>query len=166
MRYATIVAFGVAIALLGGARSAGAQFGTNWQGFANAWIASHAQRAHGKAPRETRKSCEGDLNGDAHDDVVIVYTIEAVGGGDDWTQYVTVMTSTPQGYGASMPKAIGGKTVRTVESCKVAGTSVEFAYKIHGPTDPPCCPSAPGVARLRFEQGALVDEPVPSPSGP
>ncbi len=150
--------------LLAGAGPASAQFSTSWQGFANAWIASHAQRAHGKAPRETRKSCEGDLNGDGHADVVIVYTIEAVGGGNDWTQYVTVMTSTPQGYGASMPKAIGGKTLRTVESCRVAGTTVEFPYKTHGPQDAPCCPSVPGSTRLRFEKGALVDEPVPSPS--
>ena len=54
-----------------------------WQGYANAWIAAHAQRVHGAAPKDVRKSCEGDLNADGHADVVVIYTIEGVGGGND-----------------------------------------------------------------------------------
>jgi hypothetical protein len=136
-----------------------------WQGFANAWIASHAQRVHGQAPREARKSCEGDVNGDGHGDVVVVYTIEGVGGGNDWTQYATVLTSTPQGYAASMPKEVGKKGVRAIDGCTIAGTAVELALKTWAAADAACCPSVPGKATLAFVNGALSDASVPAASG-
>ncbi|MEO6027843.1 MAG: hypothetical protein ABIR79_13340 [Candidatus Binatia bacterium] len=130
-----------------------------WQGFANAWIASHAARLKGQAPKETRKSCEGDVNGDAHSDVVVIYTIEGVGGGNEWTQYAAVLTSAPQGYGATMPKEVGSKGVRSVEGCTVSGTTVELALETWGPKDAACCPSVPGKASLSFAKGALSDPP-------
>jgi len=140
-----------------------------WQGFANAWIASHAARLKGQAPKETRKSCEGDVNGDAHNDVVVIYTIAGVGGGDAWTQYATVLTSAPQGYGATMPKEVGSKGVRSVKGCSVSGTTVELALETWGPKDAACCPSVPGKASLTFAKGALTDaagaaaSPAPAP---
>lgn len=144
-----------------GARAAAAQpAGMGWQGFANAWIASHAQRVHGQAPRESRKSCEGDINGDGHGDVVVVYTIEGVGGGNAWTQYATVLTSTQQGYGATLPKEVGGKGVRAVESCAVTRGGVELVFKTWATTDAACCPSVPGTAALVFVNGALSDGPA------
>jgi hypothetical protein len=133
-----------------------------WQGFANAWIASHAARLKGQAPKESRKSCEGDVNGDAHSDVVVIYTIERVGegvGGNESTQYAVVLTSAPQGYGATMPKEVGRKGVRSVEGCTVSGTTVELALKTWGPKDAACCPSVPGKASLTFAKGALSDSP-------
>ena len=136
-----------------------------WEGFANAWIASHAQRVHGNAPRETRKSCAGDVNGDGHEDVVVIYSIEGVGGGNDWTQYATVLTAAPQGCGVTKPKEVGGKSVRVVDGCTVTGSTVELELKTYGPKDGSCCPSVPGKARYRFEKGALIDVPSPTASG-
>lgn len=136
-----------------------------WQGYANAWIAAHAQRVHGQAPKEVRKSCEGDLNGDGHSDVVVIYTIEGVGGGNDWTQYATVMTSTPQGFGATMPKEIGDKSVRAVDGCTIAAPMIELDVKTYGPKDASCCPSVPGKVRLSFANGALGDAATPAASG-
>ena len=135
-----------------------------WQGFANAWIASHAARVKGQAPKETRKSCERDLNADGHGDVVVIYTIEGVGGGNGWTQYATVLTSTQQGYGATLPKEVGGKSVRGVEGCTIGGTAVELDVKTYAPTDGACCPSVPGKARYAFEKGALAEAPAPAAS--
>ena len=135
-----------------------------WQGFANAWIASHAARVKGQAPKESRKSCEGDLNADGHGDVVVIYTIEGVGGGNGWTQYATVLTSTQQGYGATLPKEVGGKSVRGIDGCTISGTTVELALKTYAPTDGACCPSVPGKARYAFEKGALAEAPAPGAS--
>jgi hypothetical protein len=155
--------------LVSGARTVGAEPPVAWQGFANAWIASHAQRLHGTAPKDTRKSCEGDVNGDGHADVVVIYSIEGVGGGNDWTQYATVLTSTPQGYGASLPREVGGKSVRAVDGCTIAGTTVELDLKTYGPKDGSCCPSVPGKAHFAFQKGALIDAPAavaaPAPAG-
>lgn len=161
----TLVCSLVGAAFAFGASSAAAQAPAAWQGYANAWIAAHAQRVHGEAPKDVRKSCEGDLNGDGHADVVVIYTIEGVGGGNDWTQYATVLTSTPQGFGATMPREVGGKSVRGVEGCTVTGSSVELDLKTYGPADASCCPSVPGKVRLSFADGKLGDVPAPAKSG-
>ena len=140
-----------------------------WQGFANAWIASHAARLKGQAPKETRKSCEGDVNGDAHSDVVVIYAIERVGeggGGNASTQYAVVLTSAPQGYGATMPKEVGSNGLRSVEGCTVSGTTVELALKTWGPKDAACCPTVPGKASLTFAKGALSDSPGTASASP
>jgi hypothetical protein len=152
------------LALGGGTAGAESPPPAMWQGYANAWIASHAQRVHGQAPKDARKSCEGDLNGDGHGDVVVLYSIEGVGGGNDWTQYATVLTSTPQGFGATTPKEVGGKSVRAVEGCSIAGATVALDLKTYGPKDGSCCPSVPGKATFRFEKGALIDVPAPASS--
>ena len=165
MRSRTVLAAVTVMGLLGGVGGAYAEPPAAWEGFANAWVAAHAQRVHGQAPRETRKSCEGDLNGDGHSDVVVIYSIEGVGGGNDWTQYATVLTSASQGYGATLPKEVGGKSVRAVEGCTIAGTTVELDLKTYGPKDASCCPSVAGKARFGFQKGALTDAPTPAPSG-
>jgi hypothetical protein len=165
MRSKLVTSVLAATAAVLGARAAAAQpAAAGWQGYANAWIASHAQRMHGQAPRELRKSCEGDVNRDGHGDVVVIYTVEGVGGGNDWTQYVTVLTSTPQGYGASLPKEVGKKGVRAAASCTVVGGSVELAVKTWAAADAACCPSVPGKTTLAFVSGGLSEEPVPAPA--
>ena len=156
----------VMVLLVGIGRAEAQPASAGWQGFANAWIASHAARMKGSAPKDTRKSCEGDLNGDGHGDVVVIYSIEGVGGGNDWTQYATVLTSTPQGYGATMPKEVGGKSVRAVEGCTIAGATVELDLKTYGPKDGSCCPSVPGKVRYAFTKGALAEVPAPTASAP
>lgn len=164
MRSRTMVAALTVLGMLGGVGRVHADAPAMWEGFANAWIASHAQRVKGQAPRDKRKHCEGDLNGDGHGDVVVIYSVEGAGGGDgnNWTQYATVLTSAPQGYGATLPKEVGSKSVRAVEGCTIAGTSVELDLKSYGPQDAACCPSVPGKARLAFQKGVLVDAPAPS----
>jgi hypothetical protein len=136
-----------------------------WQGYANAWIAAHAQRVKGDAPKEFRKHCEGDVNGDGHTDVVVIYSIEGVGGGNDWTQYATVLTSTAQGFGASAPKEVGGKSVRAVEGCTIDGKIITLDLLTYGPKDGSCCPSVARKTRYTFEKGVLAPVPEPAPSG-
>jgi hypothetical protein len=136
------------------------------QGYANAAIAAHARRVGGTAPRESRKTCEGDLNGDGRGDVVVVYTIEGAGGGggNGWTQYLIVLTVAPQGLGSTAPKEVGRTGDRGVESCRVVAGKIEAATKVYLPTDPSCCPSKPGTLTLTLEKGKLVDVPAPTSS--
>lgn len=123
-----------------------------WDGFANAWIASHAMRVKGKAPNDRRLSCEGDLNGDGQSDYVVVYTIVGVGGGDDWTQYATALTAAPQGYAATTPIAVGSKADGAVERCRIASAAVELHTEAH--------PNEYYV----LKGAALTAAPAPSPS--
>jgi hypothetical protein len=155
----------VVAALLGvGSGTARAADAPAWQGFANAWIASHAMRVKGEAPKENRFHCEGDLNADGHADVVVVYTIEGVGGGNDWTQYATVLVAQPPGYSATAPKEVGGKSVRAVDSCTITDKVIELALKEYAPEDASCCPSKPGRARYAFAGGKLALAPTPTPA--
>jgi hypothetical protein len=137
-----------------------------WAGFANAWIASHAMRVKGDAPRDNRISCEGDVNGDGTADAVVVYTVEGVGGGNDWTQYATVLTATPQSYGATLPREVGGKSVRVVDGCSVTNRVVELALEEYAPGDASCCPSKPERVRYTFANGTLAPAAIAPPSAP
>ena len=93
-------------AMLGAVDAARAQ-PAMWQGYAQAAIAAHARRVGGQAPRESRKTCEGDVNGDGKVDAAVLYTIENAAGGNGWTQYILVMVAAPQGVGATNPKEVG-----------------------------------------------------------
>lgn len=132
-----------------------------WAGFANAWIAAHAMRLKGQAPRDRRLSCEGDLNGDGRSDVVVVYMIEGAGGGNDWTEWATALTAAPQGYAATNSREVGGKNVRGVESCRIAGAVVELQTKETASLNP-----RTAAVRYALRAGVLVDVPAPSPSAP
>lgn len=139
------------------------------QGYANAAIAAHARRVGGQAPKEARKTCEGDINGDGKPDAAVVYTIEGEGGGNGWKQYVMVMVAAPQGVGATSPKEVGAKGQRSVETCTLGTGTIEATTKEWAPADPSCCPSKAGTLKLAFEKGKVVDAPgtaapAPAPS--
>jgi hypothetical protein len=135
-------------------------------GPAHAWIASHARRLNGEAPREQRTSCEGDLNGDGHADVVVVYRVERTGGADDWQQFATVLTGSMAQFAATTPVKVGAKGERIVEACSVAAGVLALAGKEWAPADAACCPSRAGERRFTLAKGALVAAPAPSPGGP
>jgi hypothetical protein len=142
-----------------------------WQGYAQAAIAAHARRVGGQAPRESRKTCEGDVNGDGKVDAAVIYTIEGVGGGNGWTQYILLMVAAPQGVGATNPKEVGATGKRSLESCTLTAGTIDAAIKEWAPADPSCCPSKTGTLKLGFEKGKVVDAPVaaapaPAPSAP
>lgn len=145
--------------MLGAADSAWAQQAM-WQGYANAAIAAHARRAGGQAPREARKTCEGDINGDGRPDAALLYTIEGAGGGTGWTQFVLVMVAAQQGVGATNPKEVGASGKLSVESCTLSPGVIEAVTKEWAAGDPACCPSKPGTLRLGFDKGKVVDAPV------
>jgi hypothetical protein len=134
-------------------------------GPANAWIASHARRLKGEAPKEQRKSCEGDLTGDGHPEVVVVFTVAGVGGGSDWQQFVTMLAGSMAQFSATPPVQVGAKGERTVESCAVTGGVLALAGKAWAPADPACCPSRPATSRFTFANGGLVPAPAASPGG-
>jgi len=139
------------------------------QGYANAAIAAHARRVGGQAPKESRKTCEGDVNGDGKTDAAVVYTVEGAGGGNAWTQYIMVMVAAPQGVGATSPKEVGATGQRSVETCTLGTGTIDATTKEWAPTDPSCCPSKAGTLKLGFEKGKVVDAPgatapAPAPS--
>jgi len=133
-----------------------------WQAMANVLIASHARRVGGDAPKEARRFCEGDVDGDGQPDAVVVYTIESVGGGNDWNQYMAVLS--PQGgtYRASATRKVGGKGERGVEQCTIAPGFIDLAFKSYGPADAACCPSVPGHERYAYRDGKIVDPAKPT----
>ncbi len=149
-------------ALVGGLAGGASAQPAMWQGYANAAIAAHARRAGGQAPRESRKTCEGDVNGDGKTDAAVLYTIEGVGGADGWTQHLLVLVAAPQGVGATNPKEIGAAGKRRVESCTLTKGAIEATTKEWAPADPACCPSKAGTLRLGFDKGKVVDAPAAS----
>ena len=157
MRYAAAVM----AAMVCGANAVEAQ-PAMWQGYANAAIAAHARRVGGQAPRESRKTCEGDVNGDGKGDVAVVYTIEGIGGGKGSTQYLLVLVASPQGVGASAPKEVGTTGKRYVERCTLAAGVIEADTKEWAASDAMCCPSKTGHLRLGFDKGKVVDAPAPA----
>ena len=59
---------------------------------------------------------------------------------------------------------VGGKSVRAVEGCTIAGKTITLDLLTYGPKDGSCCPSVPRKVRYTFEKGVLSPLPEPAPS--
>jgi hypothetical protein len=79
------------------------------------FISGQAARAGGEEYREARKVAAGDLNGDGLADLAVCYTIEGMGGSNNYVQYLAVFLRLK---GRAVPVAhapVGGKGDRSVE---------------------------------------------------
>ena len=99
-----------------------------------------------------------DLDGDGRDDFVLVFEVEAAGGGNDSVQYLVVFPSSA-GWRPSVVQ-VGERGERFVDEIDVEdGPTLVLLTSEYVAGDPMCCPSGEGELRYRLVRGRVV--PVP-----
>jgi hypothetical protein len=122
------------------------------------FISGQATELGGEENGKARKAIAGDINNDGVSDLAVLYTIEGVDGGNNYTQYLAVFVRL---QGVLVPIAhteVGGKGNRSVGLESIRNNVIVLTTLSYGPDDPMCCPSKKGTARFVLANGKLVSQ--------
>jgi hypothetical protein len=96
-----------------------------------------------------------DLDGDAREDFVLVFTVEAAAGGNDSVQYLAVFPSASQWTPVIVK--VGERGERYIDQIEVdTGRLLVLLTSEYVRGDPMCCPSGDGQLTYKLEKGQLV----------
>lgn len=98
---------------------------------------------------------QGDLDGDGVRDRLALFTIEGMGGGNNYSFYLAVQLSTSRWR--PITEGIGGKLNRSPQSVRVQGRTIVVPMREWTDTDGGCCPTREAVARFRLSGGRIVE---------
>lgn len=103
-----------------------------------------------------RKIMSADVNGDRRNDLVVLYTLEGMGGGgNNFSQFIAVFLRKGNRYVLSTDEGVGAKLSRSVELKRVSGRTIYLDTLTWGTNDGGCCPSIKGKARFVYSNGRL-----------
>jgi hypothetical protein len=115
-------------------------------GVIDTFIAAHARKLHGEEYQEARRIVSGDLNHDGQTDLAVQYTLESMGGSNDYHLYLAVFLKQRGRYVHVASRQVGGKLQRDVTLQAIKDGKVLFDTLEYEPQDPSCCPSKSGHA--------------------
>ena len=122
------------------------------------FIAAHARKLHGEEYREARRMVSGDLNHDGQADLAVQYTLESMGGSNDYHFYVAVFLNQQGHYVYAASRQVGGKRQRDVTLQAIKDGKVLCDTLKYKPQDPSCCPSQPGHAVFILQGKQLKEQ--------
>lgn len=122
------------------------------------FIAAEVQRLGGSEYGDARAMKRSGASGHDQISVAALYTIEGVGGGNNYTQYLVAFVDDGHGLRPTKPVAAGGKLYRSADLEEVQGRRVVLKTKRYAKTDAVCCPSLEGTSSYRLAAGRLVEE--------
>lgn len=122
-------------------------------------LRSHETEAGGSISEEP-EIAEGDLDGDEREDAAILYTIEGVGSGTNYTQYLAVLVRRGEGWSFGASTTAGGKWERAVTLQGIEHRAVLLETMDYAEGDPSCCPSIEGETRYHLRH-VLEESEVP-----
>ena len=124
------------------------------------FIAGQASKLGGQEYREARKMVAGDLNHDGVPDAAVLYTLEGIGGGNNYTQYLAVFLR-DKDKGLLVPAAhatVGGKLYREARLQSITDGAILFNIVSYEEKDAACCPSKKGATRYVLADGKLQEQ--------
>lgn len=121
------------------------------------YIAGVAKVSDAEEYKEARKILDGDLDGDGDEDAAVQFTIEGMGGGNNYGFYLAVFRNENGKFTAVTDEVIGGKLNRDVEFKKIENGKMYFDTKSYGKDDGACCPSIPGKTGYILEGNKLKE---------
>lgn len=119
------------------------------------FISGQVSKIGGQEYGKARKIVTGDLNHDGVSDLAVLYTIEGVGGGNNYSQYLAVFL---RSNGQLLPvtnDVVGGKGYKSVELESIQDNYIVLSTLSYGANDPMCCPSKKGSVRYALVNGKL-----------
>lgn len=122
------------------------------------YIAGVAKVSDASEYKEARKIIYGDLDGDGDEDAAAQFTIEGMGGGNNYGFYLAVFRNENGKLKGVTDDAIGGKLNRDVTFTKIENGKMLFDTKGYAEDDGACCPSIEGKTAYVLEGEKLVEK--------
>lgn len=122
------------------------------------YIAGVAKVSDADEYKEARKIIYGDLDGDGDEDAAAQFTIEGMGGGNNYGFYLAVFKNENGKFKGITDEAIGGKLNRDVTFTKIENGKMLFDTKEYDADDGACCPSIEGKTSYILEGKKLVEK--------
>lgn len=130
---------------------------TDGQKVIERYIAGVAKVSDADEYKEARKIMYGDLDGDGDEDSAAQFTIEGMGGGNNYAFYLAVFRNENGKLKAVTDDAIGGKLNRDVSFTKIENGKMLFDTKEYDSDDGACCPSIEGKTSYILENDKLKE---------
>jgi hypothetical protein len=119
------------------------------------FIAQQAKKADAEEYQEARKVLRGDVNGDKKTDLVVLYSLEGFGGGNNYIQYLAIFLGNGKTFRYATNEPVGGKLRRDIDLKSITGSTINLNTKEYRKNDAACCPSKSGKTRYAFRNGKL-----------
>lgn len=155
MKPRLLLAITIGIFMLGFVQISNAQAGDN--AVVNSFITRQADREKGEEYEDARKILRGDVDGDRKTDLVVLYTLEGFGGGNDHRQYIAIFLGKGKGFRYATNDVVGGKFYRGVELRSITAGKIDLDTMEYRKTDAACCPSKKGKTSYIFSKGKLKE---------
>ncbi|MEQ1772761.1 MAG: hypothetical protein ABL891_03165 [Burkholderiales bacterium] len=132
---------------------------THGDGGIQRWINTHAQRSSSEELTPARSSVVGDLDGDARNDLAVLYTLRPRGQRGE-RRYLAVFKNqrdgTRDGLRYHAHVLVGGSGAAEVNRATILNKTVEIEMLTHRAGDAACCPTRPSTRRYRLTPRGLV----------
>lgn len=121
------------------------------------YIAAAARAADGNEYEDARTILYGDLDGDGDEDAAVQFTIEGMGGGNNYIFYLAIFKNENGKLTPVTDEAIGGKMNRNIELKKIENGKMFFDTQEYDADDGACCPSIEGKTAYILEGNKLKE---------
>lgn len=122
------------------------------------YLAGVAKVSDASEYKEARKIIYGDLDGDGDEDAAAQFTIEGMGGGNNYGFYLAVFKNENGKLKGVTDDVIGGKMNRDVTFTKIENGKMFFDTKGYAEDDGACCPSIESKTTYVLEEDKLVEK--------
>jgi hypothetical protein len=119
------------------------------------FISKQAAKEDAEEYKEARKVLRADVNGDRKTDLVVLYSLEGFGGGNNYIQYLAVFLGNGKTFRYATNEPVGGKMRRDIDLKSITALRINLNTKEYRKNDAACCPSRPGKTRYVFRNGKL-----------
>jgi hypothetical protein len=125
--------------------------------FVDRYIADQARSEDSEEYRKARQLLRGDINGDGKIDLVFLYTLEGMGGGNNYAQHLAVLLGSGKTYKHAADEIVGGKLFRNATLKSLARSTINLDIIEYRENDASCCPSRKAKARYTFLNNKLTE---------
>ncbi|MEW6740603.1 MAG: hypothetical protein ACOYU2_05910 [Nitrospirota bacterium] len=106
--------------------------------------------------KKARRFCSGDIDGDAKDDIAVLYTIEGFCCGNNYHYYLAVFLNRGSRFELVTSAKVGGKGERGVEFDTIRNGKILLNTEEYLPDDPMCCPTGKSRTTYSLKIGKLI----------
>lgn len=143
------------VLVFGGFESVFAQ--TNENAIVDKFIAKQAKDEGAEEYPDARKVLRGEINRDKKTDLVVLYTLEGFGDGNNYVQFLAIFLGNGKSFRSAANEPVGGKLRRDIDLKSIVSSTINLDTKEYRKNDGACCPSKNGKTRYILRNGKLKE---------